>query len=94
MILKLRMESTNGIAWRLLDKIKKIDYEYIDETVVLARMNKDKSILYINSCPELEDKRIVVVYIVFEDGFGDMFYTDDIVYILNDNGKTCDTINT
>lgn len=93
MILKLRMKTVNGIAWRLLDKIKKIDYEYIDEKIILTRMEKDVSIFYINSYPELKDKRIVVVYIVFEDGLGDMFYTDDMVYIMNDMGKTCDTIN-
>ena len=40
-----------------------------------------------------EAKKVAVVYIVFEDGLGDMFYTDDMVYIMNDNGKTCDTIN-
>ena len=96
MILKLRMrDSKRGIAWRLLDKIKKIDYEYVNEKIVIANQIKDTDLLYINNYPvnSPEAKKVAVVYIVFEDGLGDMFYTDDMVYIMNDNGKTCDTIN-
>lgn len=100
MILKLRMpgDGKSSIAWRLLDKIKKIDYKYVDESVVIARKKKDPTLFYINTYSgtvpeEGKNKRVLEIYIVFEDGFGDIFYTDDMVYIMNDNGKTCDTIN-
>ena len=99
MILKLRMPSDgkSSITWRLLDKIKKIDYKFIDESIVIERKAKEGGILYINTYKGLSNskriKRVVEIYIVFEDGHGNMFYTDDMVYIMNDNGKTCDTIN-
>ena len=93
MILKLRTRSSEkGIAWRLLDKIKKIDYTYIDEPKDIKKQI-EKGMIYINSYPNVPDKRVTEICIVYENGLGDMFYTDDMVYILNDNGKTCDTIN-
>ena len=82
-----------GISWRLLDKINKIDYEYVNEEVVLKRKAKNEPVIYVNNYPKVPDKRVTEIYIVFVDGSGLMFYTDDMVYIMNDNGKTCDTIN-
>lgn len=101
MILKMRMCGSHGanqvgnpgIAWRLLDKIKKIDYEYVDEAYVLARKAKDDPVIYVNNRPTVPNKRVVEVYVVYEDNVGDMFYTDDMAFVMNDNGKTCDTIN-
>jgi len=82
-----------GISWRLLDKIKKIDYEYVDEGFVIAKKAKNDPVIYVNNYPKVPNKRVTEIYIVYEDGLGDMFYTDDMVYIMNNNGKTCDTIN-
>jgi ABC-type Fe3+ transport system substrate-binding protein len=98
MILKLRMaDYGKEVTWRLLDKIKEIDYKFVDESTVLARKALDASILYINTYPKVADpkatKRVVEIYIVYEDGLGTTFYTDDMVFIMNDNGKTCDTVN-
>jgi hypothetical protein len=101
MILKMRMRGSHGknkvgnpgISWRLLDKIKKIDYEYVDEEFVLEKKAKNDPVIYVNNYPKVPNKRVTEIYIVFEDGLGDMFYTDDMVYIMNDAGKTCDTIN-
>ena len=93
MILKLKIRnSEKGTAWRLLDKIKKIDYTYID-TPKDIKKKMEAGIIYINNYPNAPDKRITEICIVYEDGLGDMFYTDDMVYVMNDNGKTCDTIN-
>lgn len=96
-MLKLRMGDGKAIAWRLLDKIKKIDYGFVDEESVLAKKVLSPEILYINTYPKLTNpkviKRVVEVFVVYEDGMGDMFYTDDMVFVMNDNGKTCDTIN-
>lgn len=98
MILKIRMRGSHepnkeGVSWRLLDKIKKVDYEYVDEAFVLAKKAKDDPVIFVNNYPRVPNKRVTEICIVFEDGLGDMFYTDDIVYIMNENGKTCDTIN-
>ena len=101
MILKLRMSGSHGvnkvgnpgISWRLLDKIKKIDYEYVDEEFVLKKKAKNDPVIYVNNYPNHQYKRVTEIYVVFDDGHGEMFYTDDMVYIMNDNGKTCDTIN-
>ncbi len=101
MILKMRMCGSHGknkvgnpgISWRLLDKIRKIDYEFVDEEFVLARKAKNDPVVYVNNRPSVANRRVAEVYIVFEDGHGEMFYTDDMVYVMNDNGKTCDTIN-
>ena len=94
MILKFKTYSSErGTAWRLLDKIRKIDYEYVDEIVVMAKKAIQNPVIYINNYPDLNNKRVAEVCIVYENGLGDMFYTDDMVYIMNDNGKTCDTIN-
>ena len=102
MILKIRyFDNGSTISWRLLDKIKKIDYSYVDEKVMLEKRTKHIGIPYINTYPLRKingkvsklNKKIAEVCVVYEDGLGDMFYTDDMVYIMNDNGKTCDTIN-
>lgn len=101
MILKMRMCGSHGknkvgnqgISWRLLDKIRKIDYEFVDEKFILEKKAKNDPVIYVRNYPKVPDKRVAEIYIVYEDGHGDMFYTDDMVYIMNDNGKTCDTIN-
>lgn len=101
MILKMRMCGSHGknkvgnpgISWRLLDRIRKIDYEFVDEKVVLERKVKNDPVIYVNNYPKVPDKRVVEIYVVYEDGHGEMFYTDDMVYIMNDNGQTCDKIN-
>ena len=101
MILKMRMSGSHGknkagnkgISWRLIDEIKKIDYEFVDEAFISARKAKNDPVIYVNNRPNVPNKRVTEIYVVYEDGYGDMFYTDDMVYIMNDNGKTCDTIN-
>jgi len=101
MILKMRMRGSHrvnkvgnpGISWRLLDKIKKIDYEFVNEEFVIAKKTKNDPVIYVNNYPKVPDKRVTEIYIVYENGIDDMFYTDDMVYIMNDDGKTCDTIN-
>ncbi|MBA7578223.1 hypothetical protein ES708_20085 [subsurface metagenome] len=59
----------------------------------IAKKAKNDPVIYVNNYPKVPNKRVTEIYIVYEDGLGDMFYTDDMVYIMNDNGKTCDTIN-
>ena len=101
MILKLRIRTDkNGIGWRLLDKVRKIDYEFVDEAFVIEKLAKHPGIMYVNNYPRLEKisgtnpkPKVVEVFITYEDKVGDLFYTDDMVFIMNDNGKTCDTIN-
>jgi len=93
MILKLRMIGDNKrLAYKLIDNIKAIEYKYMDEPKNIKAL-KESKILYINTYPNISDKVVVEINVEFENGMFDMIYTDDIVYILNDNGKTCDTIN-
>ncbi|MBA7547507.1 hypothetical protein ES705_39929 [subsurface metagenome] len=88
MILKLRTGIDSNTSWKLIDKIKQVDYKYIDEPKEFG-----KSDYYINNFPDVENKRIVQITAAFENGLNDVIFTDDMVYVLNDAGKTCDTIN-
>ena len=92
MILKLRMIGDNGrLAYRLIDNIKTIEYKFMDEPDI--EKLKEEEIVYINSYPELPDKTVVEIWIKYENGFFEMMYTDNVFYIMNNNGKTCDTYN-
>ena len=88
MILKLRTGIDLKTSWRLIDRIEQIDYKHIDEPKEFGE-NDD----YINSFPDVENKRVTQIDLRIERGLVQTIFTDDIVYILNDNGKTCDTIN-
>jgi len=92
MILKLRIIGKDGIGWKLVDDIREIKYEYMDEPKNIEKL-MEEGIQYINTYPQLKDKRVAQIDVTFDSGFFNMLYTDDVVYILNDNGKTCDTIN-
>ena len=80
------------LAYKLIDNIKAIEYKYMDEPKNIKEL-KESKILYINTYPNISDKVVVEINIQYEDGFFDMIFTDDMVYIMNDNGKTCDSIN-
>ena len=88
MILKLRTGIDLKTSWRIIDNIKQVDYKYIDEPKKFGKED-----YYINNFPGVEDKRIVEITVSYTRGFHDVIFTDDMVYILNDAGKTCDTIN-
>jgi len=87
MILKLRTGIKEHTSWKLIDKIKQVDYRYMDEP---EKFGKDDN--YINLHPNIKNKTIVQIIICFENGLGEVIFTDDIVYILNDKGKTCDSV--
>lgn len=88
MILKLRTGINLNTSWKLIDNVKQVDYKYIDEPKEFGKEDE-----YINNFPDVEDKRIVQIIIQFGNKLGRVIFTDDAVYILNDAGKTCDTIN-
>jgi len=94
MILKLRMQvnqtDKEEVAWRILDNIKRIDYKYVDEPTNC----NEAGITYINTYPEVLNKRVTELDVLYKNGYLETMYTDDVVFVLNDNGKTCDTINT
>lgn len=97
MILKFRM-MTHGrpAAWRVIDKVRRIDWEYVEPTDELKKRTEMAGIIFINLRKKDSDvpaKGIAEIRIMFESGNQDMFYTDEMVFILNDEGKTCDTIN-
>lgn len=39
-----------------------------------------------------EEKRIIKIVITYKNGKEETIYTDDMVYILNNDGKTCEKI--
>lgn len=88
MILKLRTGIDLNTSWKLIDNIKQVDYQHIDEPKKFGKSDE-----YINCFPGVEDKRIVRIIIQFENGLGRVIFTDDMVYVLNNQGKTCDKIN-
>jgi hypothetical protein len=96
MILKIKMPThTAFCGWRLIDKVTRIDWEFVDKTPELRKHAEDACFMWINSDkPNETRKKTAEVHIVFEDNDRhEMFYTDNMVFIMNNNGKTCDTIN-
>ena len=88
MILKFRTGTDKYLSWRIIDYVKRVDYRYIDEPKEFGEGDD-----YINVFPNVKNKRITEIVIVYEGELRKMIWTDDSVYIMNDNGKTCDTIN-
>lgn len=94
MILKMRTQGDNaGIAWRLIDNICRIEYKLnIDETKEMKGY-KEMGITYITTFPNIPERKLTEIYVLYKDGCVETMYTDDVVYVLNDEGKTCDKIN-
>lgn len=98
MILKFRMMThEKPAAWRIIDKVRRVDWEYVEVTEVLRERTEKAGIIFIclhKQKPESDfPKMVTEIRFMFESGNQDMFYTDEMVFILNDEGKTCDTIN-
>lgn len=91
MILKLRTGIKDNKGWKIIDNISIIDYKYIKEPNNFNTSEQNNH--YINNFPHVKDKRIVEINIYYKNQSEGKIYTDDMVYVLNDEGKTCDTIN-
>lgn len=87
MFLKFRTGEKGHTSWKVIDKVKQVDYRYMDEPEFGENDN------YINVFPDVKNKTIAQVIIKHDSGLREEIFTDDIVYILNDKGHTCDTIN-
>jgi len=93
MILKIRTHGDNndkGIAWRIIDNISRIEYKLNVQETEEMKTYKENGITYIRTYP---NRSLTEICILYKNGEAETMYTDDVVYILNDNGKTCDTIN-
>jgi hypothetical protein len=83
----------------MIDKVARVDWEFVDKTPELRKHAEKACMMWIDShprdIPKAGRKRIAEIHIVYEgeDKRFESFYTDDMVYIMNDDGKTCDTIN-
>lgn len=88
MFLKLRTGREKNLGWKLIGNVLSVDYKYVDEPKELPAGTR-----YINTYHELPNKRVTEITIYYKSGPREILYTDDMVYILNDDGKTCDTIN-
>ena len=87
MILKFRTGIKENWGWKIIGNIKEIDYKYIDEP-----KKYDVIDYYLCTSPDLKDKKITKITIILEDEEYKTIYTDDIVYIINENGKTCESV--
>ena len=96
MILKLRTQRIlKAITWELLDGIKKINYGRIDEPKWLKGKTMtpfQEEPIYINTYPEAIRKIITQLDICYKNGDMETIFTDNEVYIMDDSGKTVDTI--
>lgn len=88
MILKFRTGIDEHRSWRIVDYVSRVDYRYVNEPKEFSPSDD-----YINVFPNVKNKRIAEIVIIYKDGQREMVWADDIVYILNNEGKTCDTIN-
>lgn len=93
----LKMKTKEGTSWKIIDNIKTINYEYINEEEMKKRKLRNNwsqnrtwlinifktARISPNFCEILVDFGNRIEYI----------YTDAIVYILNDKGETCDSIH-
>lgn len=102
MILKLGTHThAKTCNWIMMDKIARIRWGFVDKTPELKKQVEKSCMMWIDSYPMDADQRIplarrkmmVVVHVNFENGNYEIFYTDDLVYVLNSEGKTVDTIN-
>jgi len=97
MILKLRITKFGEeVAWMLKDNIQQIHHKYINEPKNMNKF-KEAGILYINTYPKIDDpkaiKQILEISIRYENKFFETIFTDDLVYIMNNEGKTIDMIH-
>lgn len=103
MILKLGTTTHSRTCnWIMMDKVSRIRWNFVDKTPELKKHAERACMMWIDSYPIDADsksplarrKMMVVVHVNFENGKYDILYTDDLVYVLNNEGKTIDTINT
>ena len=84
------------VSWMLMDNIQQIHYKYIEVPKNIIKF-QEAGILYINTYKAVDDpkaiKKILEISLRYENKVFDTIFTDDLVYIMNNEGKTCDTIN-
>lgn len=96
MMLKIRSKNPDkGIAWKLIDNVKEMNYEYMSPTKAEEIKDKCKetpSYYFRNfkSCGEL--KRVCLIWVEKNDNTKLLITTDDTVYVLNDAGRTCESV--
>lgn len=105
MILKIRNKDPDkGIGWRLIDKIENVYYEYMSVKDADIMMCNEKTInpnqmhmVIFNFENETQSKtfddKICLIHYLRNNEWCTIS-TDDTIYILNNNGKTVDSIYT
>jgi len=97
MMIKIRIgkEKTH---WLVIDNVKDIEYEYRDakESYELYKINKQQQVpvrwIEHFSMKDLKGRKVAMVTVRYKDCPDEIIFTDDSIYILNDEGKTCDSV--
>lgn len=95
----LKIKIGKGTNWRVVDNVKSIHYDYIDEKEAAKRRAENAKsqipIYNVNNYggPGSEiEVRICEVIVNYNDKSWEAIYTDDTIYVLNNEGKTCDSV--
>ena len=86
MILKVRNGMRNN-DWRLIDNIAEVNYSIVDAKEEISSCKVSTRGFLFTDSPHL-----IEAYISFRDHTGEIIYTDNTMYILDDSGKTIETI--
>lgn len=93
----LKIKTKDGAGWKLIDKIRTINYEYIDAMEMnkrKAQNNRLKNTTWLINIFKSANiaSTFAEIKVEFDDRI-EVIYTDALVYILNDKGETCDSIH-
>jgi len=88
--------------WLVLDKIKAIEYEYTHRTNAQKvfedlkgssnKHNKNEMWIENYSIIDEKPKHLALIKVTYENDETGWIITDDAVYVLNNEGKTCDSV--
>ena len=94
MMIKIKMDRKPH--WLVMDKVRAVDYKYMDskkgkELCVINR-KQNVPVRWIENYEEIKNERIAMMVVKYKDKPDEMIFTDDTIYILNDDGKTCESV--
>jgi hypothetical protein len=97
MMMKIKLGRGNN--WRVIDNVKSFTYQYMNRNEAEKLKYDDGSLiprcwieLYKSSEDESNKKRMAYIVITFANRESEIVLTDTVVYVLNNEGKTCESI--
>lgn len=89
MMMKIKV----GDTWRVTDGVIEIRYSYENEEVAKALLgDESRRDTWIDNYGKLENKKVAVILVYFKDRQDELIITDDSIYILNNEGRTCEHV--